>query len=56
VRVGSLFGFALGGVDNNPLKYIDPTGHVKVIPADINLENYEIDVVLSLPAMMAVPP
>jgi hypothetical protein len=28
----------------NPLKYIDPTGHVKVIPADINLENYEIDV------------
>jgi hypothetical protein len=22
-------------VDNNPLKYIDPTGHVKVIPADI---------------------
>jgi hypothetical protein len=34
----------LGIVDNNPLKYIDPTGHVKVIPADINLENYEIDV------------
>jgi hypothetical protein len=31
-------------VDNNPLKYIDPTGHVKVIPADINLANYEIDV------------
>ncbi|CAC9435133.1 hypothetical protein [uncultured Gammaproteobacteria bacterium] len=31
-------------VDNNPLKYIDPTGHVKVITADINLENYEIDV------------
>ncbi len=29
---------------NNPLKYIDPTGHVKVIPADISLENYEIDV------------
>jgi hypothetical protein len=31
-------------VGNNPLKYIDPTGHVKVIPADISLENYEIDV------------
>ncbi|SSC08931.1 RHS repeat-associated core domain-containing protein [bacterium endosymbiont of Bathymodiolus sp. 5 South] len=31
-------------VGNNPLKYIDPTGHVKVIPADINLANYEIDV------------
>ena len=31
-------------VDNNPLKYIDPTGHVKVIPADINLANYEIDI------------
>jgi hypothetical protein len=24
-------------VGNNPLKYIDPTGDVKVIPADINL-------------------
>jgi hypothetical protein len=22
-------------VDNNPLKYIDPTGHVKVIPAGL---------------------
>ncbi|CAC9434926.1 hypothetical protein [uncultured Gammaproteobacteria bacterium] len=31
-------------VDNNPLKYIDPTGHVKVIPADISLADYEIDV------------
>jgi RHS repeat-associated protein len=31
-------------VGNNPLKYIDPTGDVKVIPADINLANYEIDV------------
>jgi hypothetical protein len=30
-------------VGNNPLKYIDPTGDVKVIPADINLANYEID-------------
>jgi hypothetical protein len=26
------------------VKYIDPTGHVKVIPADINLANYEIDI------------
>ncbi|VVH57177.1 hypothetical protein BSPCLSOX_2611 [uncultured Gammaproteobacteria bacterium] len=31
-------------VGNNPLKYVDPTGHVKVILADISLENYEIDV------------
>ncbi len=31
-------------MDNNPLKYIDPTGHVKVIPADISLADYEIDV------------
>ncbi|CAC9656721.1 RHS repeat-associated core domain-containing protein [bacterium endosymbiont of Bathymodiolus sp. 5 South] len=31
-------------VGNNPLKYIDPTGHVKVSPADISLANYEIDI------------
>ncbi len=31
-------------VDNNPLKYIDPTGHAKVISADISLADYEIDV------------
>jgi hypothetical protein len=31
-------------VDNNPFKYIDPTGHVKVIPADISQADYEIDV------------
>jgi hypothetical protein len=27
-------------VDNNPLKYIDLTGHVKVSPADISLANW----------------
>jgi hypothetical protein len=31
-------------VDNNPLKYIDPTGHAKVISADISLADYELDV------------
>jgi hypothetical protein len=33
-------------VGNNPLKYVDPTGHVKVILADISLENYAIGVVV----------
>jgi hypothetical protein len=30
-------------VDNNPLKYIDPTGHVKVYPMDGG-EPHELDV------------
>jgi hypothetical protein len=30
-------------VGNNPLKYIDPTGHVKVYPMDEG-EPYELDV------------
>ncbi|VVM27005.1 hypothetical protein BSPWISOXPB_10323 [uncultured Gammaproteobacteria bacterium] len=29
---------------NNPLKYIDPTGHVKVTPVDMGLADYEIDI------------
>ncbi len=31
-------------VGNNPLKYIDPTGHVKVTPVDMDLADYEIDI------------
>jgi hypothetical protein len=31
-------------VGNNPLKYIDPTGRVKVVPFDMDLEDYEIDI------------
>ncbi|VVH57122.1 hypothetical protein BSPCLSOX_899 [uncultured Gammaproteobacteria bacterium] len=31
-------------VGNNPLKYIDPTGHVKVTPVDMGLADYEIDI------------
>jgi hypothetical protein len=37
-------------VGNNPLEYIDPTGHVKETPEQ------ETTWVLSLPEMMAVPP
>jgi protein associated with RNAse G/E len=33
-------------VDNNPLKYIDPTGHVKVYPMDGG-EPHELDVLTS---------
>jgi RHS repeat-associated protein len=40
-------------VGNNPLKYIDPTGRVKVVPFDMDLEDYEIDI---LRAMITVPP
>ena len=31
-------------VGNNPLKYMDPTGHAKVTPDDISLPDYEINV------------
>jgi hypothetical protein len=31
-------------VDNNPLKYIDPTGHVKVTSVNMDVEDYEIDI------------
>jgi hypothetical protein len=31
-------------VGNNPLKYRDPTGRVKVVPFDMDLEDYEIDI------------
>ncbi|CAC9570535.1 RHS repeat-associated core domain-containing protein [thiotrophic endosymbiont of Bathymodiolus puteoserpentis (Logatchev)] len=31
-------------VGNNPLKYTDPTGHVKVYPPNTSLPHYEIDV------------
>jgi hypothetical protein len=47
-------------VGNNPLKYIDPTGHVKKTPEQEAQEEQEaVEIrrrVLSLPAMMAVPP
>jgi hypothetical protein len=31
-------------VGNNPLKYMDPTGHAKVTPDDISLPDYEINI------------
>jgi hypothetical protein len=54
-------------VGNNPLEYIDPTGHVKETPEQETVEKGAVGEVnnvdsfcwawvLSLPAMMAVPP
>jgi hypothetical protein len=31
-------------VSNNPLKYIDPAGHVKVYPVNMSLPHDEIDI------------